>query len=150
MSISSIYYTILSKIEKNVEVKISYQCLCVGISRPQKLLRIFGKVKIRATYCINTLTPGFANTYPTMPPGIGADNEHTSYFSVDFLIYRLTPFLQLYFCKILYDWMCDMKTKEDTIAFDRFKKFPKDQLTELLQNYPNKPNCFIIVVRSKT
>lgn len=34
------------------------------------------------------------------------------------------------------DWRYDLKTREDTIAFDRFKKFTKDQLTELLTLYP--------------
>lgn len=34
------------------------------------------------------------------------------------------------------DWRYDLKTKEDTIAFDRFKLFTKNQLTELLTNYP--------------
>jgi alpha-L-fucosidase len=34
------------------------------------------------------------------------------------------------------DWRYDLKTKEDTIAFDRFKLFTKNQLTELLKNYP--------------
>lgn len=35
------------------------------------------------------------------------------------------------------DWRYDLKTKEDTIAFDRFKLFTKNQLTELLQRYPS-------------
>lgn len=34
------------------------------------------------------------------------------------------------------DWRYDLKTKEDTVAFDRFKLFTKNQLTELLKNYP--------------
>lgn len=34
------------------------------------------------------------------------------------------------------DWRYDLKTKEDSIAFDRFKIFTKNQLTELLKNYP--------------
>jgi alpha-L-fucosidase len=34
------------------------------------------------------------------------------------------------------DWRYDLKTKEDSIAFDRFKLFTKNQLGELLQNYP--------------
>ena len=34
------------------------------------------------------------------------------------------------------DWRYDLKTKEDSIAFDRFKLFAKNQLTELLTNYP--------------
>lgn len=34
------------------------------------------------------------------------------------------------------DWRYDLKTKEDSIAFDRFKLFTKNQLTELLNNYP--------------
>jgi alpha-L-fucosidase len=35
------------------------------------------------------------------------------------------------------DWRYDLKTKEDSIAFDRFKLFTKNQLTELLVNYPS-------------
>lgn len=35
------------------------------------------------------------------------------------------------------DWRYDLKTKEDSIAFDRFKLFTKNQLTELLQKYPS-------------
>ncbi|MCH5598292.1 alpha-L-fucosidase [Niabella ginsengisoli] len=34
------------------------------------------------------------------------------------------------------DWRYDLKTKEDTLAFDRFKAFTKNQLTELLTLYP--------------
>ncbi len=34
------------------------------------------------------------------------------------------------------DWRYDLKNKEDTIAFDRFKQFTKNQLTELLEGYP--------------
>jgi alpha-L-fucosidase len=34
------------------------------------------------------------------------------------------------------DWHYDLKTKEDSIAFDHFKLFTKNQLTELLKNYP--------------
>ncbi len=34
------------------------------------------------------------------------------------------------------DWRYDLKTKDDSIAFDRFKLFTKNQLTELLQHYP--------------
>jgi alpha-L-fucosidase len=34
------------------------------------------------------------------------------------------------------DWRYDLKTKEDSVAFDRFKLFTKNQLTELLQRYP--------------
>ncbi len=34
------------------------------------------------------------------------------------------------------DWRYDLKTKEDSVAFDRFKLFTKNQLTELLKNYP--------------
>jgi alpha-L-fucosidase len=34
------------------------------------------------------------------------------------------------------DWRYDLKSKEDSIAFDRFKLFTKNQLTELLQLYP--------------
>lgn len=34
------------------------------------------------------------------------------------------------------DWRYDLKTKEDSVAFDRFKQFTKNQLTELLQLYP--------------
>ena len=34
------------------------------------------------------------------------------------------------------DWRYDLKTKEDSAAFDRFKIFTKNQLTELLKNYP--------------
>lgn len=34
------------------------------------------------------------------------------------------------------DWRYDLITKEDSIAFDRFKLFTKNQLTELLQRYP--------------
>jgi alpha-L-fucosidase len=34
------------------------------------------------------------------------------------------------------DWRYDLKTKEDSVAFDRFKLFTKNQLTELLQQYP--------------
>jgi alpha-L-fucosidase len=35
------------------------------------------------------------------------------------------------------DWRYDLKTKEDSLAFDRFKLFTKNQLTELLQRYPS-------------
>ncbi|MGN6435201.1 MAG: alpha-L-fucosidase [Agriterribacter sp.] len=34
------------------------------------------------------------------------------------------------------DWRYDLKTKDDTLAFDRFKEFTKNQLTELLTLYP--------------
>jgi alpha-L-fucosidase len=34
------------------------------------------------------------------------------------------------------DWRYDLKSKEDTIAFNRFKEFTKNQLTELLTLYP--------------
>lgn len=34
------------------------------------------------------------------------------------------------------DWRYDLKTKEDSIAFERFKKFTRNQLIELLTNYP--------------
>lgn len=34
------------------------------------------------------------------------------------------------------DWRYDLKTKEDSIAFDRFKLFTKNQLSELLTRYP--------------
>jgi alpha-L-fucosidase len=34
------------------------------------------------------------------------------------------------------DWRYDLKTKEDSVVFDRFKLFTKNQLTELLQRYP--------------
>jgi len=34
------------------------------------------------------------------------------------------------------DWRYDLKTKDDTLAFDRFKTFTRNQLTELLTNYP--------------
>ena len=34
------------------------------------------------------------------------------------------------------DWRYDLKTKEDTLAFNRFKVFTKNQLTELLTLYP--------------
>lgn len=34
------------------------------------------------------------------------------------------------------DWRYDLKSKEDSIAFDRFKLFTKNQLTELLTLYP--------------
>ncbi|RAJ10676.1 alpha-L-fucosidase [Chitinophaga skermanii] len=34
------------------------------------------------------------------------------------------------------DWRTDLKTKEDSVAFDRFKLFTKNQLTELLKMYP--------------
>ena len=34
------------------------------------------------------------------------------------------------------DWRYDLKSKEDTAAFDRFKVFTKNQLSELLKNYP--------------
>ncbi|WGQ08785.1 alpha-L-fucosidase [Pedobacter gandavensis] len=34
------------------------------------------------------------------------------------------------------DWRYDIKTKEDSIAFERFKKFTRNQLLELLTNYP--------------
>ena len=34
------------------------------------------------------------------------------------------------------DWRYDIKTKEDSIAFERFKKFTRNQLIELLTNYP--------------
>ncbi|WP_316822742.1 alpha-L-fucosidase [Pedobacter gandavensis] len=34
------------------------------------------------------------------------------------------------------DWRYDIKTKEDSIAFERFKKFTRNQLIELLRNYP--------------
>ncbi len=35
------------------------------------------------------------------------------------------------------DWRYDLKTKEDSIAFDRFKQFTKSQLTELVNRYPS-------------
>lgn len=34
------------------------------------------------------------------------------------------------------DWRYDIKSKEDSIAFERFKKFTRNQLIELLTNYP--------------
>lgn len=34
------------------------------------------------------------------------------------------------------DWRYDLKTKDDSVAFDRFKIFTRNQLTELLTNYP--------------
>ncbi len=34
------------------------------------------------------------------------------------------------------DWRTELKTKEDSTAFDRFKIFTKNQLTELLTRYP--------------
>lgn len=34
------------------------------------------------------------------------------------------------------DWRYDLKTKADSLAFDRFKEFTKNQLTELLTQYP--------------
>lgn len=34
------------------------------------------------------------------------------------------------------DWRYDIKTKEDSIAFDGYKQFVKNQLTELLGRYP--------------
>lgn len=34
------------------------------------------------------------------------------------------------------DWRYDLKNAQDTVAFNRFKQFTKNQLTELLQNYP--------------
>lgn len=34
------------------------------------------------------------------------------------------------------DWRYDLKTKEDSVAFERFKKFTRNQLIELLTNYP--------------
>lgn len=34
------------------------------------------------------------------------------------------------------DWRYDLKTNDDSIAFNRFKIFVKNQLTELLQKYP--------------
>jgi len=34
------------------------------------------------------------------------------------------------------DWRTDLVTKEDSAAFDRFKLFVRNQLTELLQRYP--------------
>ncbi len=35
------------------------------------------------------------------------------------------------------DWRYDLKTKEDSMAFCRYKSFVKNQLTELLQKYPS-------------
>lgn len=34
------------------------------------------------------------------------------------------------------DWRYDLKTKADSVSFDRFKVFTKGQLTELLKDYP--------------
>jgi alpha-L-fucosidase len=34
------------------------------------------------------------------------------------------------------DWRYSVKNNNDSVAFDRFKTFTKNQLTELLQNYP--------------
>ncbi|CCH02078.1 alpha-L-fucosidase [Fibrella aestuarina BUZ 2] len=34
------------------------------------------------------------------------------------------------------DWRYELKTKSDSVAFDRFKEFTKNQLTELLTLYP--------------
>ncbi|WP_087149059.1 alpha-L-fucosidase [Pedobacter lusitanus] len=34
------------------------------------------------------------------------------------------------------DWRYDIKTKDDSIAFERFKKFTRNQLLELLERYP--------------
>ena len=34
------------------------------------------------------------------------------------------------------DWRYDLKTKDDSIAFDRFKEFTQNQLVELVENYP--------------
>ncbi|WP_316842303.1 alpha-L-fucosidase [Pedobacter gandavensis] len=34
------------------------------------------------------------------------------------------------------DWRYDLKTKGDSVAFERFKKFTRNQLIELLTNYP--------------
>lgn len=34
------------------------------------------------------------------------------------------------------DWRYDTKTEKDSLAFDRYKEFVRDQLTELLERYP--------------
>lgn len=41
------------------------------------------------------------------------------------------------------DWRYRLNTKDDSVAFDRFKIFVKNQLTELIERYPNRQRLLV-------